>query len=651
MRDVLILTSGQEEHHYAARTLRDRIEDLAGTDVRVEIREVGDEGTGGWIARIRGMMGKKKGETEKLLKWVRRTADGTLGRSRWPQFRRSVALALDEGSPELVVFFDPAVGLALQERVGDRSEAGFQRIGVALEAEDLRAWEKVPADLIWAADEGPATELKRRHPTVGEVRPGGWPVRPEFVCREKSEPRARQGAPFRVLYLVNSRRRKAIRTVEKLLENQAIRVTAVVGREEELKADLKKVFGKEERFEVRGWIKDLAGLIREHDLVITKPGIITVREILASGRPVVLVEGGKKAEERKDMCRLVVRLGCGALADSPGEIGKRVEAALEGGGVGCREWRRRARKEAWRSTGAADRLAETVVRRVRSATVAERLPELRLLPAPVTGKKQLLMVDLHCHTVYSDGRMSLRELVDFYGRRGFDAMAVTDHVVDKGNLIGRLVDLTGLVMTAEDLPEYFRALQEERNRAWIKYRMILFPGMEFNMDGLTAKRSAHLLGVDLKEPIDPGLKLKEICQAVRAQGGLTIAAHPHHMTSMWGRDTLFLWERQEEYKPYIDAWEIGNRDDLFNPVGLKRLPFIAGSDFHKPKHLTSWKTLLFCEKDPEAIKACIRENKDVSITLYRDHRFGKASLVSGDQRNAEEFQKPKVSVGEGTLGG
>jgi len=52
------------------------------------------------------------------------------------------------------------------------------------------------------------------------------------------------------------------------------------------------------------------------------------------------------------------------------------------------------------------------------------------------------------------------------------------------------------------------------------------------------------------------------------------------------------------------------------------MPFIAGSDFHKPKHLISWKTLLFCEKDPEAIKECIRKNQDVSITLYRDHRFG-----------------------------
>jgi len=31
---------------------------------------------------------------------------------------------------------------------------------------------------------------------------------------------------------------------------------------------------------------------------------------------------------------------------------------------------------------------------------------------------------------------------------------------------------------------------------------------------------------------------------------------------------------------------------------------------------------LFCEKDREAIKRCIRVNRDVSITLYRDHRIG-----------------------------
>ena len=67
----------------------------------------------------------------------------------------------------------------------------------------------------------------------------------------------------------------------------------------------------------------------------------------------------------------------------------------------------------------------------------------------------------------------------------------------------------------------------------------------------------------------------------------------------------------------MDAWEIANRNNIFNAVGLKRLPFIANSDFHKPKHIYSWKTLLHCEKDPEAIKECIRQNEHVAITLYR----------------------------------
>ena len=67
---------------------------------------------------------------------------------------------------------------------------------------------------------------------------------------------------------------------------------------------------------------------------------------------------------------------------------------------------------------------------------------------------------------------------------------------------------------------------------------------------------------------------------------------------------------------------MANRDDILNPIGLKRLPFVANSDFHKPKHIFSWKTVLFCGKDPETIKQCIRINRDVSITLYRDHRIG-----------------------------
>jgi hypothetical protein len=90
------------------------------------------------------------------------------------------------------------------------------------------------------------------------------------------------------------------------------------------------------------------------------------------------------------------------------------------------------------------------------------------------------------------------------------------------------------------------------------------------------------------------------------------------MKSEWGKNTLYLWENQEIFAPLLDAWEVANRNNMFNPVSSMRLPYIANSDFHKPKHIYSWKTLLACARSPEAIKECIRKNEHVAITLYRD---------------------------------
>ena len=148
--------------------------------------------------------------------------------------------------------------------------------------------------------------------------------------------------------------------------------------------------------------------------------------------------------------------------------------------------------------------------------------------------------------------------------------------------------------------------------------MLVMTGIEFNKDGYTRKTSAHLLGIDLKSPVNPSLDIPEIIAQIHAQGGLAVASHPHVMKSEWGKNTLYLWKNQERFAPLLDAWEIANRDNIFNDIGLKRLPFIANSDFHKPKHIYSWKTLIHCQKDPEAIKDCIRRNEHVAITLYRD---------------------------------
>lgn len=64
------------------------------------------------------------------------------------------------------------------------------------------------------------------------------------------------------------------------------------------------------------------------------------------------------------------------------------------------------------------------------------------------------------------------------------------------------------------------------------------------------------------------------------------------------------------------------RVDRRLPVGILDAWEIANRDFHKPRHIFSWKTVLHCKKDPEAIKACVRDNRDVSITLYRRREGG-----------------------------
>ena len=53
----------------------------------------------------------------------------------------------------------------------------------------------------------------------------------------------------------------------------------------------------------------------------------------------------------------------------------------------------------------------------------------------------------------------------------------------------------------------------------------------------------------------------------------------------------------------VDVWEAANRDDLFSVTSLKHYPYVANSDFHKPKHLYSWKTLVRSEKNWPAIRS------------------------------------------------
>jgi predicted metal-dependent phosphoesterase TrpH len=139
--------------------------------------------------------------------------------------------------------------------------------------------------------------------------------------------------------------------------------------------------------------------------------------------------------------------------------------------------------------------------------------------------------------------------------------------------------------------------------------MVLIPGAELTNDF----EHYHILALDIKQYISPDHSVEEIADQVHSQGGLAVACHPHREDEYGNRPSGHLWEYREKYRDVLDAWEVGNRDDLFSEVGLEKFNYLANSDFHELWHLYSWKTLLKCEKNIEAIKAAVRDNTGVSL--------------------------------------
>jgi 3',5'-nucleoside bisphosphate phosphatase len=243
----------------------------------------------------------------------------------------------------------------------------------------------------------------------------------------------------------------------------------------------------------------------------------------------------------------------------------------------------------------------------------------------VPGYEPFLLCDFHVHTRWSDGRLSLRDVVDLYGRtKRFDVIAITDHILMERDLLARAGRLMSLgrrefSVTKDRFADYLAAIEGEAERARRLYGMLVISGAEITQNHIRSKRNSHIVALDIKEFISADQPADEILKEIRRQGGLSIACHPHHRTTRRIEiGTCYLWDHRKRLVELVDVWEAANRDDLFSVTSLKHYPYIANSDFHKPKHLYSWKTLVRAEKNWPAIARALRSNVDVALTLYRN---------------------------------
>jgi predicted metal-dependent phosphoesterase TrpH len=243
----------------------------------------------------------------------------------------------------------------------------------------------------------------------------------------------------------------------------------------------------------------------------------------------------------------------------------------------------------------------------------------------VPGYEPFLLCDFHVHTRWSDGKLSLREVVDLYGKtRRFDVIAITDHILTRRDLLaraGRLVSLgrREFSVTEDRFSDYLQDIDGEAVRAKRIYGMLVIPGAEITQNHLRSSKNAHIIALGIKQFISADQPAEDILREIRRQGALSIACHPHHRTTRRIEiNTCYLWDQRKRLVDLVDVWEAANRDDLFSVTSLKHYPYIANSDFHKPKHLYSWKTLLRCERNWESIARTLRSNVDVALTLFRN---------------------------------
>jgi len=241
------------------------------------------------------------------------------------------------------------------------------------------------------------------------------------------------------------------------------------------------------------------------------------------------------------------------------------------------------------------------------------------------GYEPFLLCDFHVHTTWSDGRLSIRDVVDLYGRTGrFDVIAITDHILMKRDLLGRAGRLASLGLrhfsvTEDRFEAYMADIASEAERAKRQYDLLVIPGAEVTQNHIRSKNNSHIVALNLREFISADQPAEDILKEIRRQGAFSIACHPHHRTTRRIEiGTCYLWDHRKRLVELVDVWEAANRDDLFSVTSLKHYPYVANSDFHKAKHLYSWKTLLKCEKSWEAIAPTLRANVDVALTLYRN---------------------------------
>jgi hypothetical protein len=208
-----------------------------------------------------------------------------------------------------------------------------------------------------------------------------------------------------------------------------------------------------------------------------------------------------------------------------------------------------------------------------------------------------LLCELHAHTTWSDGELSLAELVDLYGTAGFDILCVTDHVLRSDDPWPAIHGRSCLEA------ESFDAYCAEIDRA-------------FHAVALDARR---LIGVDE----GPAAAIEQ----ARDSGAAVVVAHPYDLghRAASASQTRYFARRWRRLEGLYHRIELFNGRQLFAWVAESGLLPVAAGDLHRPDQLPGWTTLIPCEQDPEALVDYLRSRRPVFLARLERESASRAA--------------------------
>src|ERR1700720_2794320 len=455
MKKILIFTAGfGEGHNTAARNIRDALELVGSDEVNVQVVDLFDRCYGKLNEFLRKAYIAAINRTPRVWGKIYSVIDGTqfveTNMVMLAKMKRSMVDLLSQIEPDAIVSTYPLYNYVIEEVYPEGEPRPFSQITVVTDSITVNSvWYRSASDYFIVANEDTAAVLRAGGVTDDRIRIFGFPVTHRFAEMTDRRYDSNDTGPHRILYMINSGKKEAPALVRRLSRRSDIRLTVTVGRDVSLRREIEaEVKSPAHPVEILGWTTKMPELLTSHHVIITKAGGATVQEAIAARTPVIISQVVPGQEEGN--ARLIVGNECGCLAPDPEAILDALDGAFNQGEKRLETWVSNIAKLS--KPDASLQIAHFLLELASPEnSPPKKLPHFLRTQSEGKDRRSILICDLQSPSLFSGGKLTVRELVDFYGQRSFDALCVTDHLCDHTSLIGKMTNLSGMVLTLDEV--------------------------------------------------------------------------------------------------------------------------------------------------------------------------------------------------------